>query len=318
MTAIPPSRGCAPPERKAPGAGASRAPSAYPASPIKRRRATHAEMEARAEFLIAYATEHAPVTVRQLYYAATVANVAGIDKTEAGYDKVQAQVLELRRAGRLPYHAVADATRWMRKPETWDSPEAALRETARFYRKALWGGTGIRFEIWLEKDALAGAIAPVTTEYDVPLMVTRGYTSETFAWSTVEDLDPDKVLVVRALYDFDRAGQDAARSLKEKLTRFAAASGKAVDFALVALTAEMVREMKLPTRPPKRQTEADRRWPHSFACELDALPPAVLREIVRMEIEDELPAAELAALRLTEAQERATLLHMTGVLTGGE
>lgn len=73
----------------------------YTASPIKRRRATRDEMEERAEFLIGYARKHGPVTVRQLFYAATVAGIVGIDKTEAGYNKVQVQVLDLRRAGRL-------------------------------------------------------------------------------------------------------------------------------------------------------------------------------------------------------------------------
>ena len=43
----------------------------YEASHIPpRRRATLAEMEERAEFLIDYARAHGPVTVRQLYYQA--------------------------------------------------------------------------------------------------------------------------------------------------------------------------------------------------------------------------------------------------------
>lgn len=57
----------------------------YEASPIKRKRATKAEMEARALFFIDYARQHGPVTVRGLYYQAEVANVPGIDKTESGY-----------------------------------------------------------------------------------------------------------------------------------------------------------------------------------------------------------------------------------------
>ena len=55
----------------------------YAASPIKRRRATQDEMEERAEFLIDYAAEHGPVTVRGLYYQAEVAGVPGIDKTDS-------------------------------------------------------------------------------------------------------------------------------------------------------------------------------------------------------------------------------------------
>ena len=39
----------------------------YEASLVKRNRATNAEMEERAEFLIDYAEAHGPVTVRQLY-----------------------------------------------------------------------------------------------------------------------------------------------------------------------------------------------------------------------------------------------------------
>jgi hypothetical protein len=78
------------------GAAMSFAPS-YAASRDKRRRASKAEMEERAEFLIGYAEEHGPVTSRGLYYQAEVHGVPGIDKTEASYEKVQRQVLSLRR-----------------------------------------------------------------------------------------------------------------------------------------------------------------------------------------------------------------------------
>src|SRR5215469_11396909 len=103
----------------------------YDASLIKRSRATRAEMEQRAAFLIAYAEAHGPVTVRQLYYQAEVAHLPGIDKTECGYTRTQKQVLNLRRKGRLDYDHIADQTRWMRKPQSYDSLEAAIEATAR-------------------------------------------------------------------------------------------------------------------------------------------------------------------------------------------
>ncbi len=72
----------------------------YAASPVKRRRATkkrrratEAEMEERAQFLIAYAEEHGPVTVRGLYYQAVVHGVPGIGKEDKVYDMIQRQVL---------------------------------------------------------------------------------------------------------------------------------------------------------------------------------------------------------------------------------
>ncbi len=48
-------------------------------------------------------------------------------------------MLELRRAGLLPYNAIADSTRYMRKPRTFDGWEEALRDTAQVYRKKLVG-----------------------------------------------------------------------------------------------------------------------------------------------------------------------------------
>ena len=93
-----------------------------------------------------------------LYYQAEVACIPGIDKTEAGYAKVQRQVLDLRRAGRMSYEDIADATRWMRKPRSYNSVEDALAETARSYRRSLWRDADDYVEIWIEKDALAGVI----------------------------------------------------------------------------------------------------------------------------------------------------------------
>jgi hypothetical protein len=186
------------------------------ASLVRRRRATRDEVEERARFLIDYAQPHGPVTVRQLYYRAEVAGVSGIDKTESGYDKIQRQVLALRRMGSLPYRHVADLTRWIRKPDTYDSLEQALQMTARLYRKALWAEADTYIEVRLEKDALAGVIYPVTALYDVPLMVARGYSSETFCFEAIESReDDDRQYIVYYLGDFDRFGRDAAVTLKE-------------------------------------------------------------------------------------------------------
>jgi len=288
----------------------------YQAGRIKRRRATREEMEERAAFLIDYASAHGPVTVRGLYYQAEVAGVPGIDKSEAGYNKVQTQVLRLRQEGRLPYHAIADATRYMRKPRTFDGWEEALQSTARLYRKNLWADSDVEVEIWIEKSALAGVIYPITAEYDVPLMPTGGFTSETFAYEAVEQMrGSGRRLMIYALYDFDRSGRDASASLREKLDRFGALYDVEIEFAELGLVLEQVVDWQLPTRPPKRLSTADRRWPHAFAAELDAIPPDDLRALVRQAIEQHLPADQLDFLQQVEAAERATLLEFIGRAT---
>lgn len=285
----------------------------YDAHPIKRRRATQSEMEERAEFLINYANEHGPVTSRGLYYQAEVAGIPGIDKTDRGYAKVQRQVLQLRRAGRLDYEKITDATRYMRRPRTFDGWENALQETARLYRKSLWSDSDEEVEVWVEKSALAGVIYSVTDEYDVPLMPSGGYTSETFAHEAVARLaGVGRRLVVYSLYDFDRSGQDAASSLREKVERFGDEYGVPVSFNILGLTYDQVVDLDLPIREPKRTTTADKRWPYDCAAELDAIPPDTLRTMVREAIERHLPAYELQYLKEIEKAERATLMDFIG------
>jgi hypothetical protein len=135
-------------------------------------------VEARREALLDIIAVGRPMTVRQVFYQATVRGL--VEKAESGYGKVQADLTVMRRAGELPYDWLADNTRWQRKPRTFDSIEQALKDTATLYRKSLWTDADAYVEIWLEKDALSGAIYPVTSMSDVPLMVARGYASLSF------------------------------------------------------------------------------------------------------------------------------------------
>jgi hypothetical protein len=277
----------------------------YQASRIKRRRATKAEMKERAEFLISYAEEHGPVTVRGLYYQAEVNGVPGIGKDDKDYNKVQQQVLALRRAGDLDYEYIADATRWMRKPTSHGGIRAALQESVRFFRKDLWATAPDYVEIWCEKDALAGVIYPVTSRYDCPLMVTRGFSSETFCYEAVAARRNDpRPYHVYYLGDFDRAGRDCARSLEEKLRRFGDEDGVDIVFNQVAVTEWQIRDWNLPTREPKRKSPADKKWEYSYACELDAIPPDVLRDLVEGAINLHLSQERLRILQVAEESER--------------
>jgi hypothetical protein len=274
-----------------------------------RKRATNHQMEERAQFLIKYAYVHGPVTVRQLFYRAEVEGFPGVEKDESGYIKIQRQVLDLRREGRLPYEQIADATRWMRKPHTFSDPTQFLNSSIQLYRKALWNDIPETVEIWCEKDALAGVLYQVTELYDVPLMVTRGFSSETFCYEAIAQRhsEDDRPYFVYYLGDFDRSGVDAASALEEKLQRFA--EGKfPVHFEALAVTLEQIAGMQLPTRAHKRESKADKNWPYDFACELDAIPPDDLRNLVETTIEKHLPEEELIRLKRIEEQERDTLI----------
>jgi hypothetical protein len=284
--------------------------SVYEASPIKRRRATKAEMEARADALIEIVEEFTPCTVRQVFYQATVRGV--IEKTEAGYGKVQRLLADLRRDGEIDYSDITDNTRWIRKPRTWSSMKSAVERTAATYRKALWENTDEYVEIWLEKDALSGVLWPVTQTYDVPLMVSRGYASLSFLHSAAEDMeDQDRPCHIYHLGDWDPSGQDAARHIEETLRDLA--PNAEIYFERIAVTPDQIAEWDLPGRPTKRTDTRAKNW-RGESVELDAIDPNQLRALVEEVLELHLPEKQLSVLKAAEASERRLLKEWADTL----
>jgi hypothetical protein len=280
----------------------------YQASPIKRHRSTKAEVERRRNSLWDIVSEMQPMTVRQVFYQATVRGI--IEKTEAGYTKVQTDLTLMRRAGELPYEWLADNTRWQRKPRTFNSVKEALKETARFYRKNLWSNADAYVEIWLEKDALAGVVFPVTAECDVPLMVARGYASLSFLHTAAEFIND---LVVPAyiyhLGDFDPSGVNAGEKIEETLCEMAPEAE--IYFERIAVTPEQIQEWNLPTRPTKASDTRAKGF-GEVSVELDAIEPETLRTIVRDAIELHLPSEQFEILKAAEESERKLITSLVG------
>jgi hypothetical protein len=282
----------------------------YQASPI-RTRATKEAVEKRRESLLAIIAEMKPMTVRQVYYQATVRGL--VEKTEAGYCKVQTDLVLLRRDGRLPYDWLADNTRWQRKPHTFSSVEHALRDTARLYRKALWDNASCYVEIWLEKDALAGVIFPITADYDVKLMVARGYASLSFLHSAAEYIGAlDVPTYIYHLGDYDPSGVDAGRKIESTLRELAPAAE--IHFERIAVTEDQISEWDLPSRPTK-STDTRAKNFGDISVELDAMQPNYLRLLVEGVILRHLPADEFRKLKVAEESERELLTSWAAAMS---
>jgi hypothetical protein len=300
-------RGAGSSTRQSPKSQASTRKAPYQASHIKRVRSTKAEVEARREALRDIIEEGQPMTVRQVFYQATVRGL--VEKAESGYAKVQTDLTVMRRAGTLPYYWLADNTRWQRKPRTFDSVEEALQETARFYRKSLWKDADAYVEIWLEKDALAGVVYPVTSVYDVPLMVARGYASLSFLYSAAEAInDLDVPAYIYHLGDYDPSGVNAGEKIEETLRDLA--PDAEIIFQRIAVTSDQIAEWDLPTRPTKASDTRAKRFGSDVSVELDAIDPNTLRAIVEAAIEIHLPAKQFEVLKAAEESERKIISRL--------
>ena len=91
-----------------------------------------------------------------------------------------------------------------------------------------------------------------------------------------------------------------------------------VQFERVALTAEQVRHYELPTAPPKVTDSRSKGW-IGGTCQLEALPPNVIAEILRKAIERHLDHELLERDRELEEYERAEIqtLLLPAPPTGG-
>ena len=210
----------------------------------------------------------------------------------------------MRETGLIPYGWIADNTRWQIKPNTDPSLEDALNYWQHSYRRDLWIDQPDYVEIWVEKDALAGVISPITVEYDVPLYVSRGYSSITFLYEAAEEIKEQyKPAYIYHFGDFDPSGVDAAYKIRDGLIEH----GANIHFERVAVTPEQIKAMNLPTRTTKRSDPRAKGWGDSPSVELDALPAPVLRELVRECIERHLDHTTLAMTQLVEQREKETL-----------
>jgi hypothetical protein len=278
--------------------------SIYRPRPIKRARRTKDDIRELKDALREIMQPAQPVTVRQVFYMAVSAGI--VEKTEKAYKNTVGRLLtEMRRDGELPFSWIADNTRWMRKPKTYDDLEDLLNETAALYRRNLWRQQGRYVEIWLEKDALSGVLYPATAQWDVPLMVTRGYASLTFLYEAAEYMKAqEKEVHIYYFGDHDPSGRDIPRQVEEDLR--ALAPGTEMYFSRVAVEEWQIAAWNLPTRPTK---EADSRSIHfkGESVEVDAIPPDRLRQLVRDCIEQHIDDAALQVTQVAEQHERRLL-----------
>lgn len=279
-----------------------------------RTRRTNAEIEALKAEIISVVAGLRPMTIRQLFYQ--LVSRGTIAKTENEYKNTVVRLAsDLRREKRLPYNWIADNTRWQRKPDTHSSLETMLQESADFYRRSLWNEQNSYVEIWLEKDALSGVLYQVTSRWDVPLMVTRGYASLSFLAASAEAIEAQgKPAFLYYFGDHDPSGVDIPRQV-EKTLRALAPSAE-IYFERVAVNRDQIVDLKLPTRPTK-STDSRAKSFEGESVEVDAISPDELRNMCEQRIAQHVNPNILERTFRIEKLERESLQKIALDFSGG-
>jgi hypothetical protein len=289
----------------------------YGARTIKRHRRSRVEVGAIDEAIVGVLAADHPQSVRHVFYRLTDPRLAGhVAKSEKGYRDVQHRCVQLRRAGRIPYSWIVDATRRGYFVDTFNGRADFVRRMAGHYRADLWAQANCRCEVWVESRSIAGVIHDVCRDLCVSLYPAAGFASLSFIHSAAEEIneeDDGRPLHVLYIGDYDPAGVLIDRKIEQGL-RAHINPEVPMTFTRLGITIEQVSTFNLPTKPRKQE---DRRAPEvAYTVEAEAMPATTMRAMLRSAIEAMLPPRALEVTRIAEAEERAGLRRIAEILTG--
>lgn len=262
------------------------------------------------------AVECQPITLRGLFYRVVSAGM--FPSTEQKfYNKVGRLVTRLRRSGLMPYSWIVDSLRSTVKPSSWTGLSDFGDTVAGAYRKDFWHHLDEYVHVFVEKDAIAGVVTPVTEEYDVALSPVRGYCSESFAYQVGSQFKSiEKPVHCYYLGDHDPSGYDIERDLQKKLREI---SGRSIEWTRLAINADDFDRHDLVRLKPKKKDRRYKRFveEHGPDCaEVDALHPHELRRRIRQSIEQWIPKDEWNKLKQVEEVERETFNSVLAAMGG--
>src|SRR6185437_8884350 len=213
--------------------------------------------------------------------------------------------------GLLDWDAIEDRGRRPRRQSQWDNISDLVDSAVRAYRLPRWEGQRCYVELWVEKEALAGVLEPLASEFHVTLMVNKGYSSSSAMFDSAqrfkEAQDNDKQLLLFYLGDHDPSGEDMVRDIRERMRMFE------VDYLTVtklALTWDQIQKYNPPPNPAKLSDSRAKAYiaKHGTSSwEVDALPPNVLQQIIRDAFKAEIDESLVKAIKAKEARDKQRL-----------
>jgi len=284
------------------------------------------------------------LTLRQLYYQFVSQNL--ITNEEKSYKRLASIISDGRLAGLLDWDGIEDRGREPSIPLQFNNLQHRIDSALNNYRLPRWDGQPCYCELWVEKQALAGVLAPLAREFHVTLSVNKGYSSQSAMYDAAQRFregmgtdgdrddncderqgeDPWYLLESQReghlfyLGDHDPSGEDMVRDIRERMAMFGV--GPIGDFTVtkIALTTAQVRQYNPPPNPAKITDPRAKNYiaQHgNSSWEVDALPPNVLVRLIRAAFKSVIDKPTMDAVIAREEADKAALLKATEKVTKG-
>jgi hypothetical protein len=118
------------------------------------------------------------ITLRQMFYQFVALGDPRYPNSEDFRLSLGETVQHGRRAGLIDWDAIVDHLRTPVIPIEYDGLRELGRAALESYWLPRWAGQPYHVEIWAEKDAIAGVLAPIAQRAHVTLMINRGFFSD--------------------------------------------------------------------------------------------------------------------------------------------
>jgi len=208
--------------------------------------------------------------------------------------------VDARMAGFVPWNAIDDPSRGLHQWADYDSVQDRLVWAGHTHHLNRWRNQDFAPVVLVEKDAALSIIARACDLFFVPYASCKGYGSVSalrnhIAAFCIRAIDRGQTPIVIHLSDHDASGWDMPRNLEEYLDLLVR---QKVDVRHIALTLDQISEgygdgNPLPSDPVKKADPREKKYSAMLeerglepgAWEMDALPPAVLHDVIVNEIE---------------------------------
>lgn len=274
-----------------------------------------------------YQSQGLRLTLRQLYYQLVTVNA--ISNNEREYKRLSSVVSDGRLAGLIDWNAIEDRVRQAQMSSEFENMAMLVRAALYSYRLPRWDGQEEYVELWVEKDALAGVLSPIASKFHIPLMVNRGYSSQSAMYESAkriidaqdrlqtklneryadekEGQAPDVEATIIYLGDFDPSGEDMVRDITDRLEMF---NVENLTVDKVGLTTAQIKVHKPPPNPAKLtdpRAAAYIAQHGNSSWEVDALNPAILTKLITAEVASHVNQPVMDAVIKREEEDKKTL-----------
>lgn len=247
------------------------------------------------------------VSLRQLYYRMVardlfppdrrwswtgtkwVRNPRGTKNAQPNYKWLIEVMTNARMCGLVDWDYIEDRGRSLKGINHRETPEQMIKEAALAFRINKWARQDYRLEVWVEKDALSGALNHACVPLDVDYFSCRGNTSATSMYDAYERFkgyfEAGQQPVIIHLAYHDPTGVDMTRDVVDRLqTMVTQMTGNEVIVDRIALNMDQIRSFNPPPSPAKEKDSRFQGYVERFGTtdswELDALDLPELDELI--------------------------------------